>query len=132
MSGNDTPRPRPPEEVDKIVADALPDAWPNDPNGSLVPILEASVEAAKERHPSNSGDTPGVVLTGADRCDGCSQQALYRVVKQSVGLPLLSETHTIDFCRHHHGKHFPEMEKTGWTVVGTNPTLHAELYGGKG
>jgi hypothetical protein len=97
-----------------------PDAYPNDPNGSLVPILEASVEAAKQRHPSASGDTPGVVLTGADRCDeGCGAGALYRLRLRAMEL---------DFCHHHKAKYFPEMEAWGWVVIGMNPSLHAELF----
>lgn len=103
-------------------------AWPTDPNGSLVPILEASVEEAKKRHPSSKPPidaitSPGsVVLTGADRCDQCTSTALYRVRLRSKLLEL-------DWCRHHFFKYFPEQSLSGWAVVGANPELFAELEG---
>ena len=106
------------------------DAYPNNPNGDLVPILEASVEAAKERHPSGKDDTftaaqPALglpdVITHADRCDNdCSAAALYRLQLREM---------TLEFCHHHYGKHFPEMRTSGWTVTGKNGSLHTELYG---
>jgi hypothetical protein len=92
--------------------------WPNDPNGSLVPILEASVTAAQQRHPSASGDRPGKVLTAVDRCDRCPAAAVYQVT--GVGGAL-------EFCLHHWRKHFPDMAKTGWQVTGANPELAAAI-----
>jgi hypothetical protein len=111
-------------------ADAWHDsnAWPNNPTGDMVPILEASVEAAKERHPSGKGEAmPSYrsdgfadVLTAVDRCDeGCSAAALYRLQLREM---------TLEFCHHHHAKHFPGMEPWGWKVTGMNASLHAELY----
>lgn len=92
--------------------------------------MSQELEAAKQRHPSGKvvTDIPvppdGVVfavLNAADRCDqGCSAAALYRVAKAASEL---------DFCHHHHAKFFPGMEATGWSVVGTNPSLMEELYG---
>ncbi len=93
--------------------------WPNDPNGSLVPVLEASVEAAKQRHPSASGDKPGALLTIADRCDKCGAAAVYVVWKEAVGDLL--------FCMHHWRKNFPSMVDQGWAVSGGNPDLLAEI-----
>lgn len=101
--------------------------WPTEPYGDMVPILEASVEAAKERHPSADTFTPAPalglpdVLTAVDRCDNdCSAAALYRLQLREM---------TLEFCHHHYGKHFPEMRTWGWTVTGKNASLHAELYG---
>jgi hypothetical protein len=93
-------------------------AWPNDPNGSLVPILEASLEASVARHPSASGDTPGDVLTAADRCDRCNAAAGYRV-RSGV------TTTVLDFCVHHWRRYFPAMAENGWVVVGANPDISA-------
>jgi hypothetical protein len=109
-----------------VVSDILPDAWPNDPNGSLIPILEASVEEAKKRHPSASGDGPGEVLTAADRCDaGCGAGALFRMRRALNGV-----VRVLDFCHHHKRKLGPNLEAGGWTISGQNPTLMAELYSG--
>lgn len=95
--------------------------WPNDPNGSLVPVLEASVEAAKQRHPS--GKAPGEpatdTLTAADRCDGCGAGALYRLAR---GMKRLL------FCHHHYGKHLPKLAEDGWGVDGVNTDLMEALY----
>lgn len=109
-------------------------AWPNDPNGSLVPVLEASIDAAKQRHPSASGDGPGVVLTAADRCDaGCGGGALYRVEKdnwihpEGYAQPYINVS-AFEFCHHHHHKFFPKLEEQGYRIAGQNPTLVAELY----
>lgn len=103
--------------------------WPADPDGDMTPILEASVEAAKERHPSGKdigtgaheaieGAVVGEVLVAADRCDNdCPAAALYRLALREMRL---------DFCGHHQRKHFPEMEKWGWTIIGRNPELAPE------
>lgn len=106
------------------------DAWhpSNNPEGDMVPVLEASVEAAKQRHPSGKDvvtvtpppaeATVLATLNAADRCDtGCGAAALYRV---SAGL------HVLDYCHHHHNKLFPNMP--GWSVVGKNQSLYDELY----
>lgn len=101
-------------------------AWPDDPNGSMLPILEASIEAAKARHPSAQSPPvappDAIVLTAADRCDAaCSAAALYRTAKGNRYL---------DFCRHHLFRYFPKMSnEQGWKVVGSNPELFAELEG---
>lgn len=107
--------------------------WPQDPDGDMTPILEASMEAyeaARERHPSGAEvppvpvdvvDTVREALTSADRCDNdCSAGALYRVKLREM---------VLDFCHHHHHKHFPTMEPWGWKVVGENEGLLEELYG---
>lgn len=102
--------------------------WPEDPNGDMTSILEASVEAyeaAKTRHPSGTDLPPDPTvdqqLTAADRCDAaCSAAALYRMRHMTGG-------HELDFCHHHHHKLSPRM--TAWTVVGRNDSLYAELYG---
>jgi hypothetical protein len=94
--------------------------WPADPFGDMTPILQASVEAAMQRHPSTSGDIPGVALTAADRCDECSAAAAYRVRHRTKQWEL-------DFCMHHWRKHFPGMLRFGWAVVGGNPDLLSEL-----
>lgn len=84
-------------------------------------MKEADIEAAKERHPSASGDAPGPALTAADRCDAaCGAAALYRV---SFGLNVL------DYCAHHWAKYMPAMADRGWKVIGTNPSLLDEMYG---
>lgn len=91
--------------------------WPDDAYGDMEPILAASVEAAKARHPSGATigrqvqDVPGVTftLTAADRCDAeCPAAALYRVAK---GTALL------DFCGHHWGRNSKSMTLAGWAVV---------------
>lgn len=107
------------------------DAWsPANPDGDLVPILEASLAAAKQQHPSGKDDTftePEAyasapvdgALTNADRCDeDCPQAALYRLQLRSM---------VIEFCAHHHAKHFPVMERQGWRIIGTNDSLAASL-----
>jgi hypothetical protein len=90
----------------------------------MVPILEDSIEAAKQRHPSSLPVEAPIpdVLTAADRCDGCSASALYRLttVKDSVALVL-------DLC-HHHGKKFAEAMSQSWSIVGHNASLMRELY----
>ncbi len=90
------------------------------------------MEAAKQAHPAGKAlppPAPGTpeattaVLTAADRCDNdCSAGALYRLRLREMEL---------DFCHHHHNKHFPTMKPWGWVVVGTNPGLMEELYGGR-
>lgn len=110
--------------------------WPEDPNGDMTHILEASVEAyeaAKERHPSGKEaappapvdvvDTVREPLTAADRCDAaCSAAALYRV-RHDVG------GNELDFCHHHYHKLSPRM--VAWKVVGENASLYRELYGNR-
>lgn len=96
-----------------------PQPWPDDPNGSMIPILEASMEEAKKRHPSSRPGGPGVLLNAADRCDRCSAAAAYIVHREDIG--------DLMFCLHHWRKHFPSMSPQGWVVVGGNPSLFAEL-----
>ncbi|MEV7566467.1 DUF7455 domain-containing protein [Streptomyces tanashiensis] len=101
--------------------------WPADPRGDMAPILRASVEAAKMRHPSGGGPS-GVTLTAADRCDACGAAAVYRVEKE---LLLQPEGYTqpyinvsaLEFCGHHWRKHSPLMVDDGWAVVAVNPAL---------
>lgn len=83
--------------------------------------VEADVEEAMRRHPSGAGD----VLTAADRCDGCSAAALYRVAVTREGDVLI-----LDWCAHHWSKHMPNMVDGGWKVTGTNPDLLDAMYGG--
>src|SRR5688572_9210476 len=99
--------------------------WPADPQGDMAPILEASVEAAKKRHPSGNASSPGVILTAVDRCDGCGAGAVYRVTNRKVidHLGVLGKTYTLDFCGHHWRKNFPGMVDQGWVVIGGNPDL---------
>ena len=91
--------------------------WPEDPEGSMEPILEASVAAAAARHPSASGPTPGVLLGGADRCDRCGAAAGYRMGHQ------VACTAELQLCVHHWRKHFPSMFAEGWVVIGGNPDV---------
>lgn len=104
-------------------------AWPNDPNGSLIPVLEASVEAAKQRHPSASGPIPGMILTTADRCDRCGAAAVYRVSKKQRADIVIGADTFLDFCMHHWRKSFPAMADNGWKVIGANPELAASMGG---
>lgn len=85
------------------------------------PTLEASVEAAKQRHPS----AQGVILTAVDRCDGCGAGAVYRVMKAPpVGEVVYAmDARLLDFCGHHWRKNFPKMVDKGWVVIGGNPDL---------
>lgn len=97
------------------------DVWhpENNPDGDMVPILEASIEEAKRRHPSAQPALPvSVTLTTADRCDGCGAEAAYSVGRGDQDML---------FCRHHHLKNFPSMASQGWQVIGGNPTLLEEL-----
>lgn len=91
------------------------EAWPSYPNGSMAPILEASIEAAKLRHPSGKATE---MLTTEDRCDSCQAAALYRV---SAGL------HPLDYCLHHWRTYKPRMTEQGWVVIGVNSELAASL-----
>lgn len=112
--------------------------WPEDPYGDMVPLLQASIEAAKLRHPSGKGKpvnaappvepTPTLqvmtnVLTAADRCDACPAAAVYRMAK-------VGSTSALDYCLHHWRKYVPQMG-VGWGVIGANPELAAAI-GGEG
>jgi hypothetical protein len=98
-------------------------AWPADPRGDMEPILRASVEAAKMRHPSGDGPT-GATLTTADRCDSCGASAGYRVAKRVPGCQeAVVANSLLDFCVHHWRKHFPAMVDRGWVVIGGNPDV---------
>jgi hypothetical protein len=104
--------------------------WPADPDGDMVPILERSVEAAKQRHPSAQSAPPlgpvvigqAVMLDKLDRCDHCGSEAVYRVAKSLDTDPM-----SLDFCLHHWRKNFPPMVSQGWATVGGNPSLLAEM-----
>ncbi len=92
--------------------------YPADPTGDMAPILQASVEAAKMRHPSGKETTmTSPTLTAADRCDvkECPAAAAYRVRKLLAG--------DLDFCAHHWRKNFPGMVDKGWVTVGGNPDV---------
>lgn len=98
--------------------------WPNDPQGSMTPILEASVEAAKLRHPSGKdipAEEPEVpdTLTALDRCDRCSAGALYLLRHRTKELELA-------LCHHHGRRLAPVMDD--WTVTGQNESLMRKLY----
>lgn len=83
--------------------------WPQDPNGDLAPILQASLDECRRRHPS--GKAVGSVkteLTAADRCDRCGAAAGFRLRKQDLHL---------DFCVHHYRKNTEAMKKDGWEVA---------------
>lgn len=98
--------------------------YPADPTGDMAPILQASVEAAKMRHPSSSNaSSTGVVLTAHDRCDGCGAGAVYRVAKHITGMREIVANSLLDFCGHHWRKNFPSMVDKGWVVIGGNPDL---------
>lgn len=86
-------------------------------------MRQASVEAAKQRHPSGSSSAKGVILTAVDRCDGCGAGAVYRVMKRITGMEAVVANSALDFCGHHWRKNFPKMVDSGWVVVGGNPDL---------
>lgn len=76
--------------------------YPKDPEGDMVPILEASINAAME-------------LTAQDRCDSCSARAEFRVA-------IVGTSNMLDYCVHHWTRHRAAMLAQGWTVViGKNP-----------
>ena len=103
-------------------------AWPTDPDGDMTPILEASIEQAKQRHPSGADKAPGVVLTQDDRCDQCNAAAAYRVTRTLFDAVNTHESAPVlDFCLHHWRKNFPPMVAQGWAVTGGNPALLQEL-----
>jgi len=92
--------------------------YPADPHGDMVPILSASIEAAKLRHPSGKGVPVEPVVAGltkADRCDGCGAQAHYRVGKGT-------EVGDLDFCAHHFREHYPRMVDQGWFIIFASPS----------
>lgn len=101
-------------------------SWPSDPDGDMTPVLEQSIEAAKQRHPSGVEivGVTNLVLNLLDRCDSCGAAAVYRVGAQ-MATPELHQP-TLDFCGHHWRKNFPKMALTGWLVTGTNPALVGE------
>jgi hypothetical protein len=99
--------------------------WPANPQGDMTQILEASVEAAKLRHPSGKDVSPESApdvpdtLTAADRCDRCSAGALYQLQHRTKQLELV-------LCHHHGRRLAPVMGD--WTVTGQNLSLMRELY----
>lgn len=109
--------------------------WPDDPYGDMVPLLRASVEDAKRRHPSGKGNVMEgvqeeieVCLTAADRCDMCSAAAQFRMQMQlldpdswRMGLDGDLEPvprPTLDFCGHHYVKNSIMLSSSGWNVTG--------------
>lgn len=125
--------------------------WPEDPYGDMAPILRASLEASKARHPSGkmkgfnmvtepimdeavsipAGATPVAnVLTKDDRCDHCGAEAAYRVTRPDLAInddPERSGNPTLDFCMHAWRKNFPTMSAAGWIVLGANTVLLAAI-----
>lgn len=96
--------------------------------------LSIEMEAARRRHPSGKDiampiipdetypayrSDANVVLTLADRCDHCSQAAVYRIWRKEIG--------DLDFCLSSFRKNFPSMAVQGWAVVGGNPDLLREF-----
>ncbi|MGW6260338.1 DUF7455 domain-containing protein [Streptomyces sp. NPDC055085] len=75
---------------------------PGNPTGTLVPLLQASVEAERvKRIPP---------LTTADRCDaGCGAAALYRWWRAGNGV--------LDFCGHHSARHADRLDAGDWTII---------------
>lgn len=91
--------------------------WPQDPEGDLAPMLEASIALLEAEKAVET--MPTALLTAADRCDHCGAGAAYLVWKEAVGDLL--------FCVHHWRKHFPSMADQGWAVSGSNPDLLAAM-----
>ena len=107
--------------------------WPEDPDGDMTPILDASIEAAKGRHPSGKDigtgaheaiereaaeEAPLLVLTGADRCDGCGVGAAYKVARARNGVD-----RELSFCGHDYRQNSLALTRDGWSVVAINPEL---------
>lgn len=92
--------------------------WPEDPYGDMEPILRASIQEVRERHPSEKADrlmiseiaVPYPELTLMDRCDSCNAAAAYRVA-------LMGSTLTLDMCGHHFQKHIRALIDKGWMVT---------------
>lgn len=92
--------------------------YPADPQGDMTPILNASIEAAKLRHPSGKEVPVEPVVAGltkADRCDGCGAQAHYRVGKGEDAIDL-------NLCTHHFRKHYPKMVDEDWFIIFASPS----------
>ena len=103
--------------------------WPETPDGDMVPILSASIQAVQARHPSASGKAPGLLLSVSDRCDACGAAAGYRVAQKPPEgeVVYVVDAPTLDFCVHHFRKNFPPMVAQGWAVIGGNPDLLSAL-----
>ncbi|MFG3137660.1 hypothetical protein ACGFZA_15790 [Streptomyces sp. NPDC048211] len=86
----------------------------------MTPILEQSIEAVKERHPSGKAVPMAPNLTAHDRCDACSAAAQFRVHRVG-GLEL-------DFCGHHWQKHHAPLYAEGWFVVAGTKLAMEEAY----
>lgn len=103
--------------------------WPSDPDGDMVPILEASIEAAKRRHPSGKAVTvnattssppvPAPPTQPMDRCDACSAAAMFRAHRYAAN----KLTGVLDMCGHHWRKHSAAMFAAGWLVVSGTPAF---------
>jgi len=82
--------------------------WSADnPDGDMAPILERSIAAAVARHPSGKA-TVMETLTLADRCDGCSAAAMYRLRKRDQ---------VLDMCGHHWKDNAYSLYQSGWIIV---------------
>lgn len=103
--------------------------WPEDPEGDMTPILDASIEAAMARHPSGKAlavsTTETETLTALDRCDACPAAAAYRL-RNATGSAL-------DFCGHHFRDSAAKLWEAGFTVVAGNPEeVGAPVFDGVG
>lgn len=81
---------------------------PDNPDGSLVPILEASIEQAAPRATG--------ALTACDRCDQCGGQALFRLHRPRSARRKAGD---LELCGHHHRKNADALKADGWTVTET-------------
>lgn len=100
----------------------------------MTPILQASIDAAKARHPSGKAMAMTAPLTAADRCDRCSAAAAYRIQKTLYPDALLdptvmdvpTPTLTLDFCGHHWRHVAADMYAEGWKVTAANADVARE------
>ncbi|MGW2207161.1 DUF7455 domain-containing protein [Streptomyces sp. NPDC001774] len=87
----------------------------SNPDGDLTPVLQASIDAAKLRHPS--GKANAIMLSVQDRCDRCGAGAAYRICKAPGGGRRL----TLDLCGHDWRRNAADMYAEGWVVIAGNP-----------
>jgi hypothetical protein len=79
-------------------------SWPEDPDGDLTPILEASIALMEKAM---------TTLTAHDRCDRCSARAYHRLQKGEL---------TLDLCSHHWRKHGKAMVEKDWELLAATIT----------